>query len=164
MLNTTDSYTVLDETDWHLIEALQTDARQSFTALGQAVGLSRPAVAERVRRLEELGVITGYRAVIDLARIGYGITAFTRIRTSSRGDSATLSSILVTMPEVQECFRGTGDDCFIVKIAVESIAHLDAVLEQFRDYGNSTTSIILSALVTNRIFDKPSSWNNCFVK
>jgi Lrp/AsnC family transcriptional regulator, leucine-responsive regulatory protein len=159
MLNGIDSNALLDETDWHLIEALQIDARQSFTALGQAVGLSRPAVAERIRRLEDLGVITGYHAVIDLARVGHGIIAFTRIRSSNRGDSAMLSSILIEMPEVLECFRGTGDDCFIVKIAVESIAHLDAVLEQLRDYGSSTTSIILSALVTNRPFVKPVAWN-----
>jgi Lrp/AsnC family leucine-responsive transcriptional regulator len=159
MVYTTDSKACLDETDWHLIEALQTDARQSFTALGQAVGLSRPAVAERVRRLEDLGVITGYRAVIDLARLGYTITAFVRISSCTRGDAAALSAILVSMPEVQECFRGTGDDCFIIKIAVQSIAHLDAVLDQVRDYGSSTTSVILSVLVTNRTLVRPAAGN-----
>ncbi len=152
---TSDSKICLDETDWHLIEALQVDARQSFTALGQAVGLSRPAVAERVRRLEELGVITGYRATIDLSRVGYAITAFTRIRTNSREDSAKVSAILADMPEVQECFRGTGDDCFVVKVAVESVAHLDALLEQLRDYGHSTTSVVLATVVTHRIASKP---------
>jgi Lrp/AsnC family leucine-responsive transcriptional regulator len=155
MSNAIDSNPCLDETDWHLIEALQADARQSFTALGHAVGLSRPAVAERVRRLEDLGVITGYRAVIDPARVGRGITAFVRLRTSGRSDTAAVSAILTDLPEVLECFRGTGDDCFIIKIAVTSIAHLDAVLEQLRDYGSSTTSIILSALVTNRRLGRP---------
>jgi Lrp/AsnC family leucine-responsive transcriptional regulator len=155
MSNNIDSDLCLDETDWQLIEALQADARQSFTALGQAVGLSRPAVAERVRRLEDLGVITGYRAVIDPVRVGRSITAFVRLRTSNRSDTVAVSAILTDMPEVLECFRGTGDDCFIIKIAVASIAHLDIVLEQLRDYGNSTTSIILSALVTNRAFVKP---------
>ena len=150
-----DSNLCLDETDWQLIEALQADARQSFTALGHAVGLSRPAVAERVRRLEDVGVITGYRAVIDPARVGRSITAFVRLRTSTRSDTAAVSAIITELPEVLECFRGTGDDCFIIKIAVTSIAHLDTVLEQLRDYGNSTTSIILSALVTNRAFAKP---------
>ena len=155
MPHTIDSNPCLDETDWQLIEALQANARQSFTALGNAVGLSRPAVAERVRRLEDLGVITGYRAVIDPARIGRSITAFVRLRTSNRSDTAAISAIITELPEVLECFRGTGDDCFILKIAVASIAHLDIVLEQLRDYGNSTTSIILSALVTNRAFVKP---------
>ena len=150
-----DSNPILDETDWHLIEALQADARLSFTALGQAVGLSRPAVAERVRRLEDLGVITGYRAVIDPARVGRGISAFVRLRTDNRCDAALVNAILTELPEVQECFRGTGDDCFIIKIAVASIAHLDAVLEQLRDYGSTTTSVILSALVTNRGFVRP---------
>ena len=150
-----DSNPCLDETDWQLIEALQANARQSFTALGNAVGLSRPAVAERVRRLEDLRVITGYRAVIDPARIGRSITAFVRLRTSTRSDTAAVSAIITELPEVLECFRGTGDDCFIIKIAVTSIAHLDTVLEQLRDYGNSTTSVILSALVTNRAFAKP---------
>jgi Lrp/AsnC family transcriptional regulator, leucine-responsive regulatory protein len=156
MLNAIDSNPGLDETDWQLIETLQADARQSYTALGQAVGLSRPAVAERVRRLEDLGVITGYRAVIDPVRVGRSITAFVRLRTSSRSDSCAVSAILTDLPEVLECFRGTGDDCFIIKIAVASIAHLDAVLEQLRDYGSSTTSIILSALVTNRPLGRPS--------
>ncbi len=159
MSHAIDSPPPLDETDWHLIEALQDDARQSFTALGYAVGLSRPAVAERVRRLEDLGVITGYRAVIDPARVGRGISAFVRLRTSGRSDTAAVSAILTELPEVLECFRGTGDDCFIIKIAVTSIAHLDAVLEQLRDYGSSTTSIILSALVTNRRFVRPAERN-----
>jgi Lrp/AsnC family leucine-responsive transcriptional regulator len=154
MLNANDTNPCLDDTDWQLIEALQLDARQSFTALGQAVGLSRPAVAERVRRLEDLGVITGYRAVIDPARVGRSIIAFVRLRTSNRSDTAAVSAILTELPEVLECLRGTGDDCFIIKIAVASIAHLDSVLEQLRDYGNSTTSIILSALVTHRVFTK----------
>jgi Lrp/AsnC family leucine-responsive transcriptional regulator len=154
-----DSNLALDDTDWHLIEALQADARQSFTALGQSVGLSRPAVAERVRRLEDLGVITGYRAVIDPARVGRGISAFVRLRSGNRCDTAAVSAILIDMPEVQECFRGTGDDCFIIKIAVSSIAHLDAVLDQLRDYGSTTTSIILSAVVTHRGLARPGARN-----
>ena len=159
MSHAIDSNLCLDETDWQLIEALQADARQSFTALGHVVGLSRPAVAERVHRLEDLGVITGYRAVIDHARVGRSITAFVRLRTSNRSDSAAVSAIITELPEVLECFRGTGDDCFIIKIAVASIAHLDIVLEQLRDYGNTTTSIILSALVTNRAVVKPAAGN-----
>jgi Lrp/AsnC family leucine-responsive transcriptional regulator len=150
MLVSSTSQADLDETDWRLIAELQCDARQSYTALGQAVGLSRPAVAERVRRLEDLGVIRGYRAVVDITRVGYSIIAFTRVSGCSRGDAAALSVVLQGMPEVQECFRATGEDCFIVKLAVQSIAHLDAVLEQVRDYGHSTTSVVLSELVSNR--------------
>ncbi len=145
----------IDETDWKLIEALQADARQSYTALGRCIGLSRPAVAERVRRLEEIGVITGYRATIDPAKLGLTMTAFIRLSTNTRSEAAAFSAFLLELPEVQECYRGTGGDCFTIKVLVASLAHLDVILERIRDYGNPTTSIMLAALVTHRDFVKP---------
>lgn len=149
-MSTNGSQATLDDLDWQLLEMLQADARQSFTALGQAVGLSRPAVAERVRRLEDLGVITGYRAVVDLSRVGQPIIAFTRVRPSSLHEAMQLSSALAEMPEVQECYRTTGDDCYMIKLAVQSVAHLDAALIQIRAYGTSSTTIVLSTVVTQR--------------
>ena len=140
----------LDDTDWKLLQALQEDARQSFTALGQCIGLSRPAVAERVKRLEELGIISAYRAELDLAKLGQGITAFIRMNTNKKDDAAKLTAILFDLEEVKECYRGTGGDCFTIKVVVSSIPHLDAVLEQIREYGNPTTSVMLASVIHNR--------------
>jgi Lrp/AsnC family transcriptional regulator, leucine-responsive regulatory protein len=151
------SQAILDDLDWQLLAMLQDDARQSFTALGQAVGLSRPAVAERVRRLEDVGVITGYRAVVDPSRVGHQIIAFTRVRPTSLRDAALLCTALAAMPEAQECYRTTGDDCYIVKVAVQSVSHLDAVLTQIHAYGTSSTAIVLSTEVTQRPVTKPAA-------
>lgn len=140
----------LDDTDWKLLQTLQEDARQSFTALGQCIGLSRPSVAERVRRLEELGIIKGYRAEIDLAKLGQCITAFIRMNTNKKDDAAKLTAILFNLEEVKECYRGTGGDCFTIKVVVSSISHLDAVLEQIREYGNPITSVMLAPVITQR--------------
>jgi Lrp/AsnC family leucine-responsive transcriptional regulator len=140
----------LDDTDFKLLQALQADARQSFTALGEHIGLSRPAVAERVRRLEDLGIIAGYRAEIDLAKLGQGITAFIRMNTNRKDDAIKLTALLWELPEVKECYRGTGGDCFTIKVVVSSIPHLDAVLDQIREYGNSTTSVMLASVISNR--------------
>lgn len=157
MMSANGSQVMLDDLDWQLLAMLQEDARQSFTALGQAVGLSRPAVAERVRRLEDFGVITGYRAVVNPARVGHQIIAFSRVRPSSLREAALLSATLAEMPEVQECYRTTGDDCYIVKIAVQSVAHLDAVLTQMHAYGTSSTAIVLATEVMQRPVTNPAA-------
>ncbi len=140
----------LDATDWKILEALQANARASFTTLGQAVGLSRPAVAERVRRLEDAGVITGYRATVDPAKLGLSITAFVRMHTNQGESAAALTDLLLSLPEVQECYRGTGGDCFTIKLVAASIAHLDRVLGQLQRYGDPTTSIMLAPVLTDR--------------
>jgi Lrp/AsnC family leucine-responsive transcriptional regulator len=143
----------LDKTDWEIIQALQENARLSFTELGQVVGLSRPAVAERVRRLEESQVITGYRAEVNLAKLGYTIVAFVRI--SAVGDVlAQIRGVVKELPEVLECHRGTGNDCFILKIIASSIQHLEKTIDRLTRYGQVTTSLVLSSVVTRRIITK----------
>lgn len=144
------SQLVLDDIDWRIIDALQEDARLSFTALGQLIGLSRPAVAERVHRLEELGVITGYRATIDLTRIGQTIVAFIRLSTPSNSDTQAASQLIYTLPQVQECYRSLGDDCFIIKVVVSSIGELDSLLDELQSYGKTSTTITLSQLIPPR--------------
>src|SRR5688572_19886491 len=139
---------ILDDTDFKLIQALQEDARQSFTALGDHIGLSRPAVAERGRRLEELGIISGYRAEMDLTKLGQGITAFIRRNTNRRDDATKLTALLCELREVKECYRGPGGDCFTIKVVVSSIAHLDAVLDQIREYGNPSASVMLASVIS----------------
>ncbi|MEL6151413.1 MAG: Lrp/AsnC family transcriptional regulator [Chloroflexota bacterium] len=148
-----------DDIDWMILDALQEDARQSYTSIGQQIGLSRPAIAERIKRLEDVGIISAYRAVIDPEKLGFNMTAFIRMNTNKREDTAKLTEILLDMPEVQQCFRGTGGDCFTIQVRVGSIKHLDRVLEQIRDYGNPTTTIMLASLLEYRKLTRQMSEN-----
>lgn len=137
---------LLDPIGRRLLAALQEDARLTYGELGARVGLSPPAVAERMRRLEEAGVITGYRAQIDMAKLGVPITAF--IRCNSPGPQ--IGAIARAAPEVLECHRVTGSDAFILKVVVASVAHLETLIDRFLPYGQSTTSIVLSSPVPER--------------
>src|SRR6266852_3573874 len=101
---------LLDETGWRLLEALQENARISFSELGQRVGLSSPAVAERVRRMEDAGIITGYRAEINTAKIGYPITVIMRMSNSPGERCSRLGASAQEIPEILECYRVTGSD------------------------------------------------------
>lgn len=139
----------MDEIDRALLAALQDDARASYAELGRAVGLSAPAVAERVRRLESGGVIVGYHAQVDLKKAGYGIVAF--VRLSSPQDLAPqLERLAVETPEVLEFHRVTGTEGFVMKVAVTSVEHLERIVVKFLPYGQTTTSIVLSSPVTWR--------------
>ncbi len=143
----------LDEIGWHILLQLQENARITFAELGRRVGLSIPAVAERVRRLEDVGVITGYRAEIDHAKIGLPITAFMRL--SVAGDiSSRLTTILKKIPEVMECYRVAGGDSFILKVDVSSVAHLEELIDKLVPFGTTTTSLVLSTLVSRRTIEK----------
>ena len=140
----------LDRTDWQILRALQQNARLSFAELGRMVNLSRPAVAERMRRLETLGIIAGYRAEIDLARLGYSITAFIRLKAQADKVDA-LAELLKASPEVLECYRGLGDDSFIAKVVVASLPHLEGLLDRFAANGQVSTSIAMSSVVQKEI-------------
>jgi Lrp/AsnC family leucine-responsive transcriptional regulator len=146
----------LDDIGRQILRALQEDARISFSELGRRVGLSSPAVAERVRRMEEAGIILGYRATVDFERVGYPITAFIRVNTS--GPKVREADEMVkAIPEVLECHHLTGDDCFILKVAVSSVRHLEEVICQMGTYGQTTTSIVLSSPVSARAVEPPLS-------
>ena len=139
----------MDDIDRELISALQDDARATYAELGRRVGLSAPAVAERVRRLETTGIISGYHATIDLKRAGYGIVAF--VRLTSPGDLAhQLENMAIETPEVLESHRVTGTESFVLKVGVTSIEHLERIVVKFLPYGQTTTSIVLSSPVTWR--------------
>ena len=140
----------LDNTDWKLLDALQNDARLSYTALGKQVGLTRPAVVERIRRLEEVGVIQGYHAQVNPAKLGLGITAFIRMSAAVDEEIDELVQMLTHMPQVQECYRGTGPDCFNIRVAVSSLVQLDIVLKRLSKYGNPISSVVLAEVVTRR--------------
>lgn len=145
---------LLDDKGWALLHELQLDARLSFGELGRRVGLSTPAVAERVRNLEAAGVITGYRAEIDLKKLGLPILAV--IRVSAVGDVLPrITAVAQAMREVLECHRGTGADSFIMKVAVSSVAHLESVIDRLTPFGTTSTSIVLSSPVERRLLERP---------
>jgi Lrp/AsnC family transcriptional regulator, leucine-responsive regulatory protein len=140
---------MLDQIDWKILTELQTDARTSFAELGRRVGLTTPAVIERVRKLEDAKIITGYRAEIDTAKVGLPITAF--IRMSITGiDYSHIIEVVEDSNEVLECHRGTGGDSFIMKVAVADVQHLQVIIDKLTPYGITTTSIVLSSPVRKR--------------
>ena len=134
----------LDQTDRALIGELQKDARLSLAELGRRVGLSAPSVADRMRRLEDAGVILGYRAEVDPRVLGYELSAVLRVRPDAR-QLPKLAKIATDTPEVTECQRVTGDDCYVMKLHVRDVEHLEEVLDRFTPFGRTTTSIVQSA-------------------
>lgn len=140
----------MDKLNWKILVELQKDGRASFAELGRRVGLTTPAVIERVRKLEESGVITGYRAEVDASKIGLPITAFIRMSISGI-DYAKIIKTAEETEEILECHRGTGGDSFIIKAAVSSVEHLQTVIDKLTPYGITTTSIVLSSPVKSRV-------------
>lgn len=140
---------LLDDTNVRLLRELQADARLSLAELGRRVSLSSPAVAERLRRLEQGGVITGYRAEVDPRGLGYSLGVMIRIRPAPR-QLAEVAELARQTPEVVECHRVTGDDCFVMTAYVSDVAHLEAVIDQFAAYGQTTTAIMQSSPVPRR--------------
>ena len=147
---------LLDEVGWRILRALQEDGRLSFAELGRRVGLSLPAVAERVRRLEEAGIITGYRAEVNLAKIGLTIMAFIRMYTP-RDQYPALIALLNRLPQALECHHLTGSESFIIKIAVTSMADLENLIGQLSAYGQTTASIVLSSSLSKKVITREAT-------
>jgi Lrp/AsnC family transcriptional regulator, leucine-responsive regulatory protein len=139
----------LDTTDWRLLEALQRDGRASYAELARTVAMSPSAVTERVRRLEEAGVITGYTAVVDHERIGLPVLALVRLRYP-HGNYKPFRDLLATTPEVLEAHHVTGDDCFVLKVAARSMRHLEEVTGRIAGLGAVTTSVVYSSPLERR--------------
>jgi Lrp/AsnC family leucine-responsive transcriptional regulator len=139
----------LDDANLRLLVELQQDARLSFAELGRRVGLSSPAVAERLARLEQTGVITGYRAEVDPRALGYTLGAIVRIRPAPR-ELHKVAELAQRTPEVVECHRITGEDCYFMKAYVRDVEHLEEVIDQFAIYGQTTTSIMQRSPVPRR--------------
>jgi Lrp/AsnC family leucine-responsive transcriptional regulator len=143
---------MIDEIDRKILKELQLDARTSYAELGRRVGLTTPAVIERVRKLEDAGIITGYRAEIDTTKVGLPILAF--IRMSITGvDYSHIIQVVQAANEVLECHRGTGGDSFIMKVAVASVEHLQEIIDKLTPYGITTTAIVLSSPVKRRVIE-----------
>lgn len=148
------SETQIDDHGWALLVALQRDARLSFNALAREVGLSQPAVAERVRRLEEAGILAGYRALVARPRVGLPITAF--LRLSCPGDRyQAVATLARDLSAVVDCHHVTGEDCFFLKLAVDSLDGLERVVERFRAHGRAVVTIALSTVVEGKPVDLP---------
>jgi Lrp/AsnC family leucine-responsive transcriptional regulator len=139
----------LDNTDRRLLRELRENARLSLAELGRRINLSSPAVAERLQRLERTGVITGYRAEIDPGALGYPIAAFVRIRPTTR-QLHKIPELAREVPEVVECHRVTGEDCFVLKLHLRAMDDLEDILDRFIVFGQTTTSIIHSSPVAGR--------------
>ena len=149
---TYESKAELDPKDWQLLEALQQDARMGYAELGRKVRLSAPAVAERIKRLEEAGVIGSYRAVIDPRRVGFGIEAMVRLRCDG-GICARIGKLVADVPEVLDCRRLAGEDSALLRVVAMSITHLEAILDRLLKIHASistTTLIVLQTPHANR--------------
>jgi Lrp/AsnC family leucine-responsive transcriptional regulator len=140
---------LIDDTNRRLLDELQEDARLSLAELGRRVGLSPPAVAERVQRLEQQGVVLGYRAEIDPRALGLSLSAIIRIRPAP-GQLANVAKLAQETPEVVDCRRVTGDDCYVMTAHLRDVEHLEEVIDQFVALGQTTTSIVQSAPVPRR--------------
>ena len=140
----------LDRLDWRILEALQANSRMSNTEVGKQIGLSQPAVTARIRRLEEQGVIEGFTAKINPRLVGRDVGALIRIQTSHERIGACITAF-DAMPEVLEAQRVTGDDCFVVRVAVRDMSRLEAVIDALAAFGPVKTSIILASYPTKSI-------------
>lgn len=147
---------MVDEIDWKILKELQIDARLSYAELGRRIGLTTPAAIERVRKLEDAGIIVGYRIEIDTAKVGLPITAFIRMSISGI-DYSKIIEVAEKSAEVLECHRGTGGDSFILKVAVSDVGHLQNLIDRLTPYGITTTSIVLSSPVKRRVIESNES-------
>jgi Lrp/AsnC family leucine-responsive transcriptional regulator len=139
----------LDATNVALIDELQQNARLTVAELGRRVGLSAPAVADRLQRLEADGTIAGYRADVDPRALGYSLTVVIRVRPAPR-ELKKVADLARRTPEVVECHRITGDDCYFMKAHVRDVTHMEEVIDVFAVYGQTTTSIVQSSPVPLR--------------
>jgi Lrp/AsnC family leucine-responsive transcriptional regulator len=145
---------LLDTRNVQILALLSEDPRVSVSELARSVGMSAPATRERIQRMEEAGVIRGYRLEIDPAALGYPIAAFIRVRPMP-GKLPKIAELAVSLPQVMECHRITGEDCFILKVGLDSLDNLDVILDQFLVYGQTTTSIVQSTPVPPRHLPLP---------
>jgi Lrp/AsnC family leucine-responsive transcriptional regulator len=144
----------LDDVAWKLLRELQENARLSYSELGRRVGLTAPAVAERLRRMEDAGIIAGYRVDVRMDRVGLPLQAIVRLRCTE-GWCGRFGPLAKDLPEVLECYRVTGSDSYVLRIAVESVQHLESLIDRLNPYGETTTSLVLSTPVPHRTIAPP---------
>lgn len=133
----------IDPISWQILNELQQDGRISIKALAGKIGLSLPATSERIRRLEEAGVINGYRATVSPEAVGYGVTTVIGM-TTMQPDKKRLIDLLEAMPEVIECLHVTGQDSYLLRVVTRDLQHLEDFVGSINKYGETRTSIVLS--------------------
>jgi len=139
----------LDSTDWAILIELQRDGRLPLTELGRRVNLSASAVTDRVKRLEVAGVVTGYRADINLEKVGFAVLAVVRLKYPGN-QHEPLHRVLAERLEILECLRTTGDDCYTLKVAAASMGHLEQLMDELAQFGSTTTNVVYSQALPYR--------------
>jgi Lrp/AsnC family leucine-responsive transcriptional regulator len=147
---------LLDMVNMQLLSELLADPRITMSALARRVEMSAPAVTERVQRLQRAGVITGYRMEVDPAALGLPVTAFVRIRPAP-GQLPKIADLAAQIPQITECYRITGEDCYIVKMHAPTVEQIETTLDRFLLYGQTTTSIVVSTPVPPRSLPLPTA-------
>ena len=145
---------LLDTRNVELLRLLRDDPQITTSEMARRIGMSAPAVRERLQRLKESGVIRGFRVEIDPAALGYPIAVFIRLRPMP-GQLAKIAALAKRLPEIVECHRITGEDCFIMKAHIAALDRLDQLLDRFLAYGQTTTSLIQSSPVPPRSLPLP---------
>lgn len=140
---------MIDDIDQCILQILSSDSRASLKELGQQAGLSSPAVSERLRRLEERGVIRGFTVEIDPSALGYSLQALVRIRPLP-GKLHIVQKLIEETPEFTECDKVTGEDCFVVRLFVRSIDQLDGIIDRIADKAETNTAIVKSQPIRRR--------------
>jgi Lrp/AsnC family transcriptional regulator, leucine-responsive regulatory protein len=147
---------VVDSTDWAIVEELQKDCRLSFSELGRRVHMSSPAVAERVRRLEQSGVITGYHAQVDLSATGWAVLALVRMQCFGSRCILQHLETVTAWPNVQEVHRVTGDVCCELKVTAASMTDFEAVVDRLAEYGQPSSTLVLSSPQLRGVVRRPA--------
>ncbi|HJP76783.1 MAG TPA: Lrp/AsnC family transcriptional regulator [Pseudonocardiaceae bacterium] len=145
---------ILDDVNVRLLAELQADPRIAMSALARQVGMSAPAVTERVQRLEQSGVISGYALRVDPVALGYPVTVFVRLKITT-GRLDRFATFVSTVPEVVECYRVTGEDCFLIKVHIPSLDQLADLLDRFMMHGTTTSSVVVGTPVPTRSLPLP---------
>lgn len=143
----------LDQLNWRILDVLQTQGRASFAEIGRQVGLSAPAVAERIQKMEDSGVIEGYKAVLNPTKLGYSIRTIVQLQVKRDVFETTVEK-LSNFPEVLDCYRTTGTSSLLILVAFTSMEHMEAFLNEILQFGEPVSSIILSHPIAGRPFTR----------
>jgi Lrp/AsnC family transcriptional regulator, leucine-responsive regulatory protein len=142
----------MDKLNEKILVELQKNARISYAEIGRKVGLTAPAVAERVQKLEESGIIQGYKAVLDVSKLGYSLKALITFKIYT-GKLDSFLNFLKQKEEVYECLRVTGNDCLVIHVMIRNPAHLEKLINEFLPFGEPTTSIVLSSPIEGKVLE-----------
>ncbi len=145
----------IDDLNWKILESLQENARASFAKIGREIGLTPPAVAERIKKMEDLGVLQGYRAMVSHARTGHQLKAIITLR-AFMGKLKPFLALVVSFEEVINCYRITGNENIVMEVVLKDQFHLEKFIDKLIQYGETRTHIILSNVVTNAPIPKRS--------